>query len=74
MSQATSTSWSRPLAHFAAPLALVSPEVGLAVVPADGVGSSFRRELGAVNQRLAAQCDWVVRVVAGQPLTVKETA
>jgi adenosylcobinamide kinase/adenosylcobinamide-phosphate guanylyltransferase len=58
---------------FRGPLALVSPEVGLAVVPATESGRRFADELGAVNQRLAAQCDRVVLVVAGQPLTVKET-
>jgi adenosylcobinamide kinase/adenosylcobinamide-phosphate guanylyltransferase len=59
---------------FRGPLALVSPEVGLAVVPATESGRRFADELGTVNQRLAAQCDRVVLVVAGQPLTVKETA
>ncbi|WKG01321.1 bifunctional adenosylcobinamide kinase/adenosylcobinamide-phosphate guanylyltransferase [Mycolicibacterium sp. HK-90] len=57
---------------FAAPLALVSPEVGLTVVPATEAGRRFADELGTVNQRLAAACDRVVLVVAGQPLTVKE--
>jgi adenosylcobinamide kinase/adenosylcobinamide-phosphate guanylyltransferase len=59
---------------FRGPLALVSPEVGLAVVPATQSGRRFADELGAVNQRLAAQCERVVLVVAGQPLTVKETS
>jgi adenosylcobinamide kinase/adenosylcobinamide-phosphate guanylyltransferase len=59
---------------FRGPLALVSPEVGLAVVPATESGRRFADELGTVNQRLAAQCDRVVLVVAGQPLTVKETS
>jgi adenosylcobinamide kinase / adenosylcobinamide-phosphate guanylyltransferase len=58
---------------FRGPLTLVSPEVGLAVVPATASGRRFADELGAVNQRLAARCDRVVLVVAGQPLTVKET-
>jgi adenosylcobinamide kinase/adenosylcobinamide-phosphate guanylyltransferase len=57
---------------FAPPLALVSPEVGLTVVPATAAGRRFADELGALNQRLAAVCDQVVLVVAGQPLTVKE--
>lgn len=59
---------------FGAPLVLVSPEVGLSVVPATESGRRFTDELGMVNQRLAAQCDRVVLVVAGQPLTVKETS
>jgi adenosylcobinamide kinase/adenosylcobinamide-phosphate guanylyltransferase len=56
---------------FGGPLVLVSPEVGLSVVPATESGRRFTDELGMVNQRLAAQCDRVVLVVAGQPLTIK---
>ena len=59
---------------FASPLAVVSPEVGLSVVPATASGRRFADELGAVNQRLASLCDWVVLVVAGQPVTVKAPA
>jgi adenosylcobinamide kinase/adenosylcobinamide-phosphate guanylyltransferase len=59
---------------FRGPLALVSPEVGLTVVPATQAGRRFADELGVVNQRLAAQCDRVVLIVAGQPLTVKDTS
>lgn len=57
---------------FRGPLALVSPEVGLTVVPATESGRRFADELGTLNQRLAAVCDRVVLVIAGQPLTVKE--
>jgi adenosylcobinamide kinase/adenosylcobinamide-phosphate guanylyltransferase len=56
---------------FGAPLALVSPEVGLTVVPHTAAGRRFADELGSLNQQLAASCDQVVLVVAGQPLTVK---
>lgn len=56
---------------FGAPLALVSPEVGLTVVPHTASGRRFADELGSLNQQLAALCDQVVLVVAGQPLTVK---
>lgn len=59
---------------FGSPLALVSPEVGLTVVPATESGRRFADELGTLNQRLAAVCDRVVLVVAGQPVTVKDTA
>jgi adenosylcobinamide kinase/adenosylcobinamide-phosphate guanylyltransferase len=59
---------------FAAPLALVSPEVGLTVVPPTESGRRFADELGILNQRLAAVCDRVVLVIAGQPMTVKEPA
>jgi adenosylcobinamide kinase/adenosylcobinamide-phosphate guanylyltransferase len=57
---------------FGSPLALVSPEVGLTVVPPTASGRRFADELGSLNQRLAGLCDRVVLVVAGQPLTVKE--
>lgn len=60
------------VADFDAPLALVSPEVGLTVVPATASGRKFADELGTLNQQLAAVCDRVVLVVAGQPLTIKE--
>jgi adenosylcobinamide kinase/adenosylcobinamide-phosphate guanylyltransferase len=57
---------------FRAPLALVAPEVGLTVVPPTASGRRFADELGCLNQRLAALCDRVVLVIAGQPMTVKE--
>ena len=57
---------------FPATLALVSPEVGLTVVPATAAGRRFADELGTLNQRLAACCERVVLLVAGQPLWVKE--
>lgn len=54
-----------------APLVLVSPEVGLTVVPATAAGRRFADELGMMNQRLAQRCEQVVLVIAGQPLWVK---
>ncbi|KUI40130.1 bifunctional adenosylcobinamide kinase/adenosylcobinamide-phosphate guanylyltransferase [Mycobacterium sp. GA-2829] len=60
------------VAAFTAPLTLVSPEVGLTVVPATRAGRLFADELGTLNQRLAATCERVVLIVAGQPLTLKE--
>lgn len=54
-----------------ADLVLVSPEVGLTVVPATEAGRRFADELGALNQRLADNCQRVVLVVAGQPVWVK---
>jgi adenosylcobinamide kinase/adenosylcobinamide-phosphate guanylyltransferase len=58
---------------FGSPLVVVSPEVGLTVVPATAAGRRFADELGALNQRLAPLCDKVVLVVAGQPVTLKGT-
>jgi adenosylcobinamide kinase/adenosylcobinamide-phosphate guanylyltransferase len=57
---------------FGSPLVVVSPEVGLTVVPGTASGRRFADELGALNQRLADICDRVVLIVAGQPLNVKE--
>ncbi len=59
---------------FGSELVLVSPEVGLTVVPATASGRRFADELGALNQRLADICDRVVLIVAGQPVLVKDTA
>ena len=53
---------------FGSALVLVSPEVGLTVVPATASGRRFADELGTLNQRIAALCDRVVLVVAGQPV------
>jgi adenosylcobinamide kinase/adenosylcobinamide-phosphate guanylyltransferase len=58
---------------FAAPLVMVSPEVGLTVIPATVAGRRFADELGGLNQRLADVCERVVLVVAGQPMTAKDT-
>jgi adenosylcobinamide kinase / adenosylcobinamide-phosphate guanylyltransferase len=58
------------VAGFGEELVLVSPEVGMTVVPETVAGRRFADELGTLNQRLAALCD-VVLVVAGQPITVK---
>ena len=53
------------------PLVLVSPEVGLTVVPATEAGRRFADALGELNQRLAAACDRVVLVVAGVAVPIK---
>lgn len=61
----------RAVAAFRGPLILVSPEVGLTVVPATEAGRRFADELGTLNQKLAALCERVVLVVAGQPISIK---
>lgn len=61
------------VADFSAPLVLVSPEVGLTVVPATASGRRFADELGILNQQLAQCCERVVLVVAGLPVLVKPT-
>ncbi len=55
-----------------AQLYLVSPEVGLGVIPEHASGRLFRDEIGLLNQQLAAVCERVVLVIAGCPLVVKD--
>jgi len=59
---------------YADRLLIVSPEVGLGVVPATASGRLFQDEIGTLNQRLAAVCDEVVLVVAGVPVVLKGAA
>ena len=56
---------------FGSTLVLVSPEVGLTVVPATAAGRRFADELGSLNQRVARLCEQVVLVVAGQAVPIK---
>ncbi|MEJ5928908.1 bifunctional adenosylcobinamide kinase/adenosylcobinamide-phosphate guanylyltransferase [Corynebacterium sp. H128] len=50
---------------------VVTPEVGLGVIPETAAGRLFRDELGRLNARVAELADKVVLVVAGIPLTLK---
>jgi adenosyl cobinamide kinase/adenosyl cobinamide phosphate guanylyltransferase/NaMN:DMB phosphoribosyltransferase len=58
----------------AARLVLVSPEVGLSLVPTTPIGRAFADALGSTNQALAEACDRVALVVAGRPVWLKPTA
>lgn len=53
------------------PAVLVSNEVGLGLVAPHRSGRIFADSLGRLNQRVAAVCDRVVLVVAGQSLAIK---
>ncbi|CCH20361.1 bifunctional adenosylcobinamide kinase/adenosylcobinamide-phosphate guanylyltransferase [Micromonospora lupini] len=53
---------------------VVSPEVGLSLVPTTPLGRAFTDALGAANRAVADACDAVVLVVAGQPAWLKPTA
>ena len=53
------------------PVVLVSNEVGSGVVPAYTLGRRFRDLTGEINQRIAAQADNVLFMIAGLPLTLK---
>jgi adenosylcobinamide kinase/adenosylcobinamide-phosphate guanylyltransferase len=61
------------LAQAAAPLVLVANEVGFGIVPDNALGRRFRDLQGLLNQRIAARADRVTLVVAGLPLTIKES-
>lgn len=52
-------------------LVIVSPEVGMGIIPATRSGRLFRDEIGTLNQRLAQACDEAFLVVAGLPMRLK---
>ncbi|MBE6442339.1 MAG: bifunctional adenosylcobinamide kinase/adenosylcobinamide-phosphate guanylyltransferase [Desulfovibrio desulfuricans] len=53
------------------PLALVSLEAGLGMVPLSAVGRSYQDALGLANQMLARACGTVLHVACGLPLPLK---
>jgi adenosylcobinamide kinase/adenosylcobinamide-phosphate guanylyltransferase len=55
------------------PLVLVSNEVGTGIVPENATARVFRDLAGRTNQRIAAACRTVSYLVAGIPLTIKES-
>ncbi|WP_020130019.1 bifunctional adenosylcobinamide kinase/adenosylcobinamide-phosphate guanylyltransferase [Streptomyces sp. 303MFCol5.2] len=50
---------------------LVSNEVGSGIVPVTASGRRYRDELGRLNAAVAAECEEVVLVVAGQALVLR---
>ena len=61
-------------AAFPGELVIVSPEVGLSVVPATHAGRVFQDLLGGLNARLAAIADRSELVVAGIPVALSGAA
>jgi adenosylcobinamide kinase/adenosylcobinamide-phosphate guanylyltransferase len=59
------------LAARTGPTVLVSNEVGLGIVPDNALARRFRDLQGVLNQRMAAEAQRVVMMVAGIPIAVK---
>ena len=65
---------SAVLREAGAPVIMVSNEVGLGLVPETKLGRAFRDAQGALNQKIAKDCDYVAFVAAGLPMTLKGRA
>jgi len=55
------------------PVIFVSNEVGLGIVPDNAMARAFRDHAGRLHQEVAAVADAVYFLVAGIPMTVKQT-
>lgn len=59
------------LSTCAAPVIVVSNEVGSGIVPDNALSRQFQGAQGQLNQALAAHADLVVQVIAGLPNVLK---
>lgn len=61
------------IANAPGPVVLVGNEIGLGVIPMGAEVRAFVDALGRLNQDVAATCQRVTLMVAGLPLTLKDT-
>ena len=61
------------IAGYPGSLIIVSNETGLGIIGMDSLTRQFCDELGWLNQALAQRCQKVVMVLAGLPLTLKDS-
>jgi adenosylcobinamide kinase / adenosylcobinamide-phosphate guanylyltransferase len=59
------------IARLPRDIVIVTNEVGMGFVPADELSRRYGVLLGKANARIAAACDRLLLMVAGQPLRVK---
>lgn len=61
------------LPHAPGPVALVTAEVGMGIVPLSAAGRAFRDLQGEANQMLAQTCSTVLFTACGLPLSLKNS-